>query len=169
MALANLGTPQPLRGARYPEVHYWIGAAWESLGQADQARHEYEQAVVTGPVEPSAPRPAAIDQPQVFYCLALALRKIGRTPDGDRVLAILMEAGRGQLEDRVQLDFFTPYGEPDPLPLRLGQAHYAIGLAHLGQGHPMQAAPEFELALRLRPDLVSARGYAPARQPVAAR
>jgi tetratricopeptide (TPR) repeat protein len=162
---ANLGTPQPLRGARYPEIHYWIGAAWEALGDHAKAKQAYAQAVEKGPVLLSAPRPAAIDQPQVFYCLALALRRIGQTADADRLLEMLLAAGLGQLEDKVQLDFFTPYGEPDPLNVRLGQAHYAIALASQGLGNPGRAAAEFDAALRLRPDIVSAARYLP-RRPV---
>jgi tetratricopeptide (TPR) repeat protein len=156
---ARLGTPQPMRGSRYPEIYYWIGIAQEALGQAADARQSFELSVSKGPVELSAPRPAAIEQPQVFYCQALSMRKAGKKAEADELLNRLLAAGRGQLHDKILLDFFTPYGEPDPLSYRMGQAHYAIGLALLGQGEAGQAATEFEEALRLRPAIPSANRH----------
>jgi tetratricopeptide (TPR) repeat protein len=155
----NLGTPQPMRGARYPEIYFKIGLAHEALAENEKAKAAFELAVSKGPVRIAAPRPAAIEQPQVFQALALALRKLGRASEANSLLQQLMQAGRDQIEDKVQIDFFTPYGEPDPLETRLAQAHFAIGLAHDGLGENQAAKSELEEAVRIKPDLVRARQW----------
>ncbi len=147
----NLGTPQPLRSGLHTEIHYWIAKVHEALGDKGQAQSAYRKAVEKGPVLLAAARPAAIDQPDGFYVLALSLQKLGRQSEAHRIFEQMRSSGRDQLEDNTAMDFFIPYGEPELPPTRIAQAHYAIALSHLGGGNRSEAEAEFEKVLQLRP------------------
>ena len=129
-------------GGHEAEVAWWRGAAYEGLGDAEQARQCWTRAsAATG----GGFRPAGADA----YYRALALGKLGQAGAMKSALeAMIQPAAPGR-----QLG---PAGSA-AARARLVQAHYAAGLGHLGLGEIEQARQELNQALALNPAHVGVR------------
>jgi tetratricopeptide (TPR) repeat protein len=155
----NIGTGRPLRGERLPETYYHVGRAYEAAGDREAAAKAFAMAVETGPAGLIPRRPSATDDPEVYYFTARALEKCGRGEEAARIYAGLVESGKAQIEDHVPMYFFAGFGSPQPQPVRLAQAHFVIGLGHLGANRQTEARTEFRQALKLSPRHAGAGKY----------
>jgi tetratricopeptide (TPR) repeat protein len=147
----NLGTGRPLRGERLPETYYYLGRAREATGDRDAAAKAFAMAVETGPSGLYARRPSTTDDPELYYFTARALEKCGRHDEAARLYAGMIDTGKEQIGDHVPMFFFASFGYPQSRPARDAQAHFTIGLGHLGANRKAEARAEFTEALRLSP------------------
>ena len=145
----NLEVGPPYRDARAAEAHYWIGAAEEGLRDAAAARGAWEKAVASS--EGSLP--------ETRYCVALALRKLGREEESARIFEELLDRGRKDLEAASSVDYFAKFGEKQSERARKARAHYLIGLGYEGQGKKAEAVAEFKAVLDLDVGHLGARTH----------
>jgi tetratricopeptide (TPR) repeat protein len=132
-------------GGHEAELNYWVGNAYDGLGDKEKAAQSWKDAQAAtsggggggGRRGGRGGRDASLDRQAGSYYQALARRALGQTDEADRALHTLLDNASRDLQ-----------GES----ARAVSAHYSAGLAHLGLGEKEQARSEFELALRAVPD-----------------
>jgi tetratricopeptide (TPR) repeat protein len=147
--------------SRKGEISYWIGNAYEAMGDAAKARGAWTEAA-----NPSAePAPNTRDQRPgrgsigglaagghvdlaALYYQALALVKLGQADRAKELFAQLIDTSNKTLakEDAVP-SVATPSQRA-----KVADAHYLAGLGQLGLNQREQARQEFTLALKVSPD-----------------
>ncbi|GAB3221405.1 DUF5107 domain-containing protein [Spirosoma arcticum] len=149
----NLGEGK-LFGAQENDIHFWLGAALEGLGDSEQARFYWEKASA-GSAQP-APAIFYNDQrPETLFYQGLALRKLGREADAKLRFRTLVTYGEKHLTDEVKLDFFA-VSLPDLLIFdddltkrnRI-HCHYLQGLGYLGLEHYAEAKDQLGTVLEM--------------------
>jgi len=134
----NLENAWPYRGGRMPEICYFIGAAYEALGEAEKAKEFFGKASDAKQRE---------EWSDLRYFEAMALKKLGAADKAESLLAGLMTFA--SVEPGSGVDFFSKFGEREPLNVRQARLHYLRGLVHQGRGNAAAAKSEFEKALAL--------------------
>ncbi|RXP46232.1 DUF5107 domain-containing protein [Lutibacter sp. HS1-25] len=147
----NLGEGK-IYGAQENDFNFWLGCAYEGLGNHEKAILEWEKAS-SGLSEPAAAMYYNDQQPDKIFYQGLALIKLNREIEAHERFNKLLEFGKTQLEIPFKMDYFA-VSLPDllifedDLQLRHEQyCHYLIGLGNLGLGNMQKAIEEFELIL----------------------
>jgi tetratricopeptide (TPR) repeat protein len=135
----NMMVAEPYRGGRSAQVHYFIGTAYEKLGDADRAREHYQQAATKR-------QPQGLSE--IHFYKALALNKIDKGEEADEIFGGLIRLGRNSL-DNPEEDFFAKFGEKQTADDKKADAYYLMGLGYLGQGEESAAREEFSEAVSL--------------------
>jgi tetratricopeptide (TPR) repeat protein len=148
----NLGEGK-LHGVQENDIFYWLGCAYDGLGQKDIAQEHYGIAV-KGLSEPSAALFYNDQQPDKIFYQGLAWIKLNKPEKATAIFHNLINYGRSHLNDAVKLDYFA-VSLPDllifedNLDIRNNiHCHYLIGLGLLGLKDINEAKQEFELALQ---------------------
>jgi len=134
----NLENAWPYRGGRMPQIYYFIATAYEALGDEQKAKEFFGKAVEAKQRE---------EWSDLRYYEAMSLKKLGAVERAETVLAGLMQFA--SIEPGSGVDFFSKFGEREPLNVRQARLHYLRGLVHQGRGNVAAARSEFEKALAL--------------------
>jgi Tfp pilus assembly protein PilF len=86
------------------------------------------------------------------YYQALAQRKLGETERADAIFRELAGTGSDSSESAPTLDLSASFNAVQSQRSRLANAHYVVGLGHLGLGEKDKAKEEFAQALQIGPD-----------------
>ena len=143
---------------RKSEISYWIGNAYEAMGEKEKALNSWSEATKPPVSEPPDPRgpfrerasmggQAAgghIEQAALYY-QALALEKLGQAERAKAIYQQLVDAGAKALGN-------TPDKAASGQHAQAADAHYLAGLGELGLNRREQARREFSLALEAVPD-----------------
>ncbi len=151
----NLGEGK-LISAQENHIFYFLGCAYETLGQPERALACFQRAS-EGTLEPTSPMYYNDQPPDMIFYQGLALKKLNRPEGAQRVFARLVEYGQTHLNDQVVMDYFA-VSLPDFLVFdedlnrrnRL-HCHYMMALGYLGQGQYDQAEEQFGLILGEEP------------------
>ena len=152
----NLGEGK-LAGAQENDIDYFIGCAYEGLGNKAAAEEYFEKAS-TGLEEPTSAM-FYNDQPAdtIFY-QGLALMKLGRDTDAKSRFNKLYDYGEKHLFDSVKIDYFA-VSLPDFLVFeedldKKNKIHcsYLMGLGSLGLINLEKAKKNFDIALEIDPN-----------------
>jgi len=135
----NMMVAEPYRGGRSAQVHYFIGSAYEKLGERDKAQNHYRIAVDKRQHEGLS---------EIHFYRALALAKLERSVEADKIFQGLIQLGRKQLQNPEE-DFFAKFGEKQTADDKRANAYYLMGLGYLGQGENLSAQKEFAEAVKL--------------------
>jgi tetratricopeptide (TPR) repeat protein len=152
---------------RRGEIEYWIGNAYQAMGDSAKARSSWSEAAGSGAAGaggPGANGPmrsrgnvgglaagVRVEQAAPYY-QALALEKLGQEDRAKAIFAQLIATGTKSLGSAPATK--TP-GQPVVTAAQRAQvadAHYLVGLGQLGLNHQDQARQEFSLALEASPD-----------------
>jgi len=133
-------------GGWFPRICYSLGIAYEAIGDAENARQSYGNAVTR-----------RYDWSEMSYYQALAYRKLGREDEADCVLDGLADFARERLKAGSATDYFAKFGERQSRQALMANTHYLLGLGYLGKGRRTEAKAEFEAALRLNIYHIGAR------------
>jgi tetratricopeptide (TPR) repeat protein len=146
-----------------PETAYWIGAAYEALGDSARAAQSFTEATRLSPAGPGGssfgPEPEFDGRAagQSYY-RALSLRKLGRNDEAHAIFQNLLGFGQKALREPIPQPARRDDDHPQRPPrARLADAHYMLALGSLGLGDRTQAELEFARALETSPDLLGAR------------
>jgi tetratricopeptide (TPR) repeat protein len=158
----NLPTERISGGARAAEVAYWIGNAYEALGDPARAKESWQKsaAASSGPPPAMARRRAGnMISPQMvqLYYQALSLGKLGETGKAQPMFQNLVDAAGQALSNPLQAAPGAPYTELQSQRARLASAHYVAGLGYLGLNDRQKARQELMEALQASPDHLGAR------------
>jgi len=139
----NLGEGK-LHGAQENDFHYWLGCAYEGLGEAEKARKYWELAK-DGSSEPAAAIFYNDQKPDKIFYQGLALLKLGRIEEANTRFAKLIAFGEKHIDEQIKLDYFA-VSLPDlliwddDLTFRNKiHCHYMLGLGYLGIGNSEKA------------------------------
>ncbi len=136
-------------GGHEAELNYWIGNAYDGLGDKAKAAQSWkavQAATAFGGVGGGRRgRGGSLDREAASYYQALATKALDQSADAyaDRAFHTLLDAANRDLAGASARE--------------AASAHYAAGLGHLGLGEKEQARAEFELALRAVPDSLGAK------------
>jgi len=136
----NLSVGRPKNDRHAPQVAYYIGTAYEALGDAQKAAEFYQKA---------ADQKGTSGWPEIRFYQGLSLRELGQKDAADKIFEDLISNGRQKLSQKAEIDFFAKFGEQQTEDARKADAHYALGLGYLGKGFLDKAEAEFEEAVKL--------------------
>ena len=133
-----------LYGAQENDFHYFLGIAYDALGQHEKARECWEEAT-KGPPEPAAAMYYNDAKPEKIFYQGLALQKLGRHDEANGRFYRLVNYGKQHLFDHVVMDYFA-VSLPDLLIWedsldRKNEIHckYMLALGYLGLGDDEKA------------------------------
>jgi tetratricopeptide (TPR) repeat protein len=160
---SNLPSPRslgfdPAGERRASEYAYWIGVAYDLMG-------EHQMAVNSWTTGAQPPKRAGSRHPEFdplsgnvrSYYQALCLEKVGQTAKAKSLFEDLVASGEKTLQQEPPATASWPGRQPEPVRLRQATAHYISGLGYLGLDDKGKAKQELTEALQLSPDLVGAR------------
>ncbi|AUP80611.1 DUF5107 domain-containing protein [Flavivirga eckloniae] len=134
----NLGEGK-LQGAQENEINYWLGCAYEGLGDLEKARDCWTESSV-GVDEPSIAWFYNDQQPDTIFYQGLALLKLGKQDDAVVRFDKLIDYGNSHVTDKIKIDYFA-VSLPDltiwdeSLSLRNKcHCYYLMALGYKGKG-----------------------------------
>ncbi len=171
---AALEIPVSLQGAsgdvsgRKAEISYWIGNAYEAMGDRDKARRFWSEASAGSPPTPrnseNSPGPqfrrgsvgglaagVHVEQAALYY-QAMAFQKLGQPDRARKIFSQLIDAGAKALGTASNPGAPMQPNAASTQNAQLADAHFIAGLGQLGLDHRDQARQEFSLALKASPD-----------------
>ena len=149
----NLGEGK-LHGAQENDIDYWLGCAYQGMGEQGKASECWKQAS-RGLSEPAAAWFYNDQQPDKIFYQGLALMKLGACDEAKNRFGKLVDFGKKHLHDEVKVDYFA-VSMPDlliweeDLQIR-NEIHcrYMMGLGYLGLGNSKQAHEELDIVISL--------------------
>ena len=149
----NLGEGK-LSMAEENDIHYWLGCAYEGLGDMEQAKAYFERAT-NGSAEPAIAFFYNDQQPDKIFYQGLAWRKLGEEDKARSRFNRLIKHGEKHLFDKVKIDYFA-VSLPDLLiwdddlnVRNLIHCNLVMGLGYLGLGDKEQARKFLSEVIRL--------------------
>jgi tetratricopeptide (TPR) repeat protein len=158
--------------SRRAEISYFIGNAYQALGDSASARRFWTDAssdTVVARTEASGPGAAVqfrrrgnigglaagvrVEQDTLYY-QALALQKLGQQDRAAAIYTRLVDIGSKMLAAVPGMSIQSRATQAQQT--QFADAHYLVGLGDLGLSHRDQARQEFALALKASPDHYSA-------------
>lgn len=157
---------------RKAEISYFIGDAYQAVGDSANARRFWASASGDmGDAHPEASGPEAATQfrrrgniggvaagvrveQDALYYQALALQKLGQPDNAAAIYSRLLDIGSKMLAAAPEAPVQS--GTTPTQRTQFADAHYLVGLGDLGLSHRDRAGQEFALALRASPDHYSA-------------
>ena len=143
----NLGEGK-LHGTQENDIHYWLGCAYQGLGQEETAKQYFEKAT-QGLSDPSPAIFYNDQQPDKIFYQGLALQKLGRNEEANIRFENLLNYGKAHVNDDVKLDYFAIslpdllIWEEDLNVINKIHCNYLIGLGQLGLGRQAEAVKTF--------------------------
>ena len=101
----NLGEGK-LSGTCENDIFYWLGIAFEKLGQSQKAVHYFKMATA-GLSEPSAAMFYNDQQPDKIFYQGLAWNKLAEPEKAKQIFNCLVEYGQTHLDDKIKIDYFA--------------------------------------------------------------
>ena len=149
----NLGEGK-LSMAEENDIHYWLGCAYEGLGDMEQAKAYFERAT-KGSAEPAIAFFYNDQQPDKIFYQGLAWRKLGEEDKARSRFNRLIKHGEKHLFDKVKVDY-SAISLPDLLiwdddlnVRNLIHCNLVMGLGYLGLGDKEQARRFLSEVVRL--------------------
>lgn len=151
----NLSVGRPRNDTLGAQVAYYAARACEAMGDPNQAKQYDTKAAGQG--RGQGRRGGGDFAPESRFYRAMAMKKLGRNDDAQKVFDDLIKTGKDRLSQDEAADFFAKFGERESSQARQASAHYLIGLGHLGKGETEDAKTEFAQAAKLNVSHVWAR------------
>ncbi|MEE9361697.1 MAG: DUF5107 domain-containing protein [Cellulophaga sp.] len=149
----NLGEGK-LTGAQENDIHYWLGCAFEGLGEKEKANYYWTKAS-KGLSEASAAIYYNDQQPDKIFYQGLAYLKLGNIEEANTRFKGLINYGEKHISDTISIDYFA-VSLPEMLiwDANLNEnneihCRYLKGLGFLGLQEIENAAIEFTSVLNL--------------------
>jgi len=130
----NLEVGRPKRDRRTCQTHFFIGTAYEALGNTQKAREYFQKSAS-----------AEVGRSEYSYYKGLSLKKLGQEEDAEKIFDELIGSAKPEPAET----FFAKFGERQAHNIRTANSHYIRGLGYLGKGIQAKARAEFQEALKL--------------------
>ena len=133
-----------LYGAQENDIYYYLGVAYDGLGQKEKARECWEQAT-KGPQEPVAAMYYNDAKPDKIFYAGLCYRALGQEDKARSLFHKLINYGKQHIYDKVVMDYFA-VSLPDLLiwddsldTKNLIHCKYMLALGYYGMGDKEKA------------------------------
>jgi tetratricopeptide (TPR) repeat protein len=143
-----------LYGIQENNLHYWLGIAYQQLGETGEAAAWFEKAS-RGLAEPTSAQYYNDQPPEMIFYQGLALQALGRVAEANKRFQKLVEYGERHLNDEVAIDFFA-VSLPDFLVFDVDLAmknelhcRFMQALGYLGLGQDSRADEQIERILEV--------------------
>jgi len=152
---------------RRGEIEYWIGNAYQAMGDSEKARSAWSDAAATSATSATGsgasfpPRSRGnigglaagvrVEQAAPYY-RALALEKLGQTDRAKTIYEQLIDTALTILQSVPATGTSAQSAAALAQRTQLSDAHFILGLGQLGLNNRDQARQEFALALKASPD-----------------
>lgn len=149
----NLGEGK-LDGTQENDINYWLGCAFDGLNDAEKAANAWNEASV-GLSEPTAAIFYNDQQPDKIFYQGMALLKLGRTEEADKIFESLLNYGEQHISDDIKIDYFAVslpnllIWEDDLNRRNDIHCRYLMGLGYLGLNDVKKAKKEFDYILSI--------------------
>jgi len=149
----NLGEGK-LFGAQENDLFYWLGCAYEGLGDDVRAREYFLKATV-GLDEPSAAMFYNDQQPDKIFYQGLAWNKLGEVEKGEEIFNKLISYAARHIDEEVKVDYFAVslpnllVFEDDLNSRNRAHCYFIEGLGLLGLDKTGEAEAAFAKVLEL--------------------
>ena len=134
---------KPLNDPRWAQVNYYLGLAWQKLGNKKMAEQYFNA---------SAGQMAGFSA-YIFY-QGLSLVAMGETDKAKAIFQSLIREGEKNLNELEGNDFFAKFGERKTVQERQADARYLKALGLFGTGVKEKAKAEARAALDLNNSLL---------------
>jgi tetratricopeptide (TPR) repeat protein len=132
----NSGRMGDVRG---PQINYFIGLAYEALGQKAKAKSFFTMS--------ADQRSRQTDY--IRYYQGLSQLKLGNKAKANEVFNSLMNEGENRIKSGSEVDFFAKFGEKEAANVQLSNAYLLKGLGYKGLGDMEKAAENLKKATEL--------------------
>ena len=142
---------RPTDGGRAPVIYYYMGVAYEALGDTSMAKTFFEKSAAT-PSRIWRPSESAFSNgSEILYYRACAAQKLGRPAEAARIFDSLIKSGQDAVLSKGsgRPDYFAKFGEKESREAQMAQGHYVLGLGYLGSGKRQEARAELEQSVKL--------------------
>jgi len=143
--LSTIETPENARPGRKlgdprsPQINYFIGLAYEALGEKAKAK-SYFTLSTDQPVKESN---------YIRYYQGLSYLKLGNKTKASENFNSLIEEGNKRISQGSEIDFFAKFGEREAENVRLSNAYLLKGLGYNGLGNTNEAIGNLKKAVEL--------------------
>jgi len=141
--LAAIETPENSKSrmgdVRSPQVNYFIGLAYEVLGNKVKAKTYYTFSTDQSIIEPN----------DIIYYQGLSHLKLGNKAKAADNFNKLIDAGNNRSKQGAEIDFFAKFGEKETKNVQLSNAYLLIGLGEKGLGNTNAAKKNLMKAVEL--------------------
>ncbi len=147
----NLGEGK-LVGAQENNIFYYLGCAFEALGDMQRAEEWFTRAAA-GLSEPTSAMFYNDQPPDMIFYQGLARQKLGQTAEARVIFQKLVEYGQAHMFDDVKIDYFAIslpnflVFDEDLNERNQIHCHYMLALGHAGLGEKVTALAHFDAAL----------------------
>ena len=122
---------------RTPQVEYFIGLAYEALGENEKAMTSFGESV-TRKIQ---------DSNYVAFYKGLSYLKLKNKEKADEIFRIMIRNGEELVNKGDDVDFFAKFGESESKNTFLSQAYLLKGLGYKGLGDTKQARENLDKAI----------------------
>ncbi len=145
--------------ARAAEIQYWIGSAYDAMGNRERANQAWKQASAATPAQR---RYARFGDPSArglqLYYQGLALQRLGENVRAGEIFSDLVkQASDVEPGDSAPAESSSSLEARGRQRDRAAAAHYTAALGHLGLNQEADARRELEATLKLNPAHLGAR------------
>ena len=126
-------------GARDPQINYYLGTAYEALGNSKDAKTAYQKAAGQELKNTGI----------MSYYKGLSCRKLRETEKANSIFKALIDEGNRLLTTSAKTDFFAKFGEKETANVRQSNAHTLLGLGNKGIGNQTVATENLKKAVEL--------------------
>jgi tetratricopeptide (TPR) repeat protein len=143
-----------LYGTQENNIFYYLGCAYEGLGQIDKAQEWYARAAI-GLSELTSPIFYNDQPPDMIFYQGLARQKLGESAEALSIFHKLVNYGRAHMDDEVKIDYFAIslpnflVFEEDLNQRNQTHCHYMMALGYTGLGKQGTAQAHFDKVLQL--------------------
>lgn len=125
--------------ARNLQINYYIGLAYEALGERDKAFAHF-----------SASAGQIVSERNGFlYYQGLSLLKLGEGEKARQVFNAMIEEASNRIQHGSEIDFFAKFGDREAANVQLSNAYLMKGLGHKGLGQETMAGENLSMAVNL--------------------
>jgi tetratricopeptide (TPR) repeat protein len=135
----NAGPGRKSGDARSPQINYFIGLAYEALGNKAKA-NSYFTLSTTQTIR---------DANTMTYYQGLCFLKLKNKPKAESCFNALIIEGEKRLKQGQDVDFFAKFGEKESTNVQLSNAYLLIGLGKKGLGDTASSSENLKNAVEL--------------------
>jgi tetratricopeptide (TPR) repeat protein len=125
--------------ARSPQINYYIGLAYEALGQKSKSKSYFTLSTDQQTRESDFVR----------YYQGMSYQKLGNKTKAAEIFNALVKEGENRVKKGNEVDFFAKFGEKEAANVQLSNAYLMKGLGYKGLGDNSSASEALKKAVEL--------------------